>query len=290
MKVPDNLSKPRNILAIAIGTALFALFFYSVYSPTFGYSQLQMRTWNDCARFCTPIIAAIVFGVTLLSRLLYRWLMSRDTVAVLHYIYWQTGEYLATAAAVNLFMALYLGIPYMVLLPKVLLYTLLLLFIPYILVWLYMNNRASDRAVTLLEERVDQLQQQLADSQQQLADKEPEQGTVKFVDEKGMVKLAVPVERIIYLEAAGNYVTIVYDNSGRLVRFGLRNTLKGVADLCAENGLVRCHRSYFINLRKVKLLRRDSEGIFAELDYPDVKGIPVTKTYAADVLRLFSEK
>mgnify|MGYP003305537612 FL=1 len=45
-------------------------------------------------------------------------------------------------------------------------------------------------------------------------------------------------------------------------------------------GLVRCHRSFYINPVHVKVLRRDKDGImYAELDADDVRHIPVSKTY-----------
>ena len=116
-----------------------------------------------------------------------------------------------------------------------------------------------------------------------------EAGAIRFADEKGNVKLVVGAERVISIESAGNYVTILYDNDGKLVRYSLRNTLKSIEEICKANGLVRCHRSYFVNLNKIKIIRRNSEGIFAEIDHSGVDDIPISKTYAPELMRLFSE-
>ena len=110
---------------------------------------------------------------------------------------------------------------------------------------------------------------------------------IRFADEKGVVKLVVGAERIISLESAGNYVTILYNDDGKLVRYSLRNTLKGIEDNCAANGIVRCHRSFLVNLKKIRIIRHTPQGVFAEMDFPGVENIPVSKTYASELLRLF---
>ena len=56
--------------------------------------------------------------------------------------------------------------------------------------------------------------------------------------------------------------------------------MKALEELCQENGLVRCHRSFYVNPSHIKVLRKDKEGIvYAELDAKDVMHIPVTKRY-----------
>ena len=56
--------------------------------------------------------------------------------------------------------------------------------------------------------------------------------------------------------------------------------MKAIDEICQENGLVRCHRSYYINPSFVKVLRKDKEGvIFAEMDSRGMVRIPVSKTY-----------
>jgi DNA-binding LytR/AlgR family response regulator len=48
----------------------------------------------------------------------------------------------------------------------------------------------------------------------------------------------------------------------------------------AGHGLVRCHRSYFVNPKYVKLLSKNRDGIItAELLVPEVEAIPVSKQF-----------
>ena len=56
--------------------------------------------------------------------------------------------------------------------------------------------------------------------------------------------------------------------------------MRGIEELMAKHGIVRCHRSYFVNPRHVKVLRRDKEGMIqAELDVAAIKPVPVSPTY-----------
>ena len=56
--------------------------------------------------------------------------------------------------------------------------------------------------------------------------------------------------------------------------------MKALDELCQDNGMVRCHRSYYVNPSHIKVLRKEKEGvIYAELDAQEVIHIPVTKRY-----------
>ena len=60
-------------------------------------------------------------------------------------------------------------------------------------------------------------------------------------------------------------------------------------NLTNDSPLVRCHRSYIVNLDKVKVLRKTKEGIFLELDTDNTSDIPVSKTYYERVMNKFSK-
>jgi len=53
--------------------------------------------------------------------------------------------------------------------------------------------------------------------------------------------------------------------------------------------LVRCHRSYIVNLDNVKVLLKKKDGIFLELDAVNTPDIPVSRTYYERVMDKFSQ-
>ena len=69
----------------------------------------------------------------------------------------------------------------------------------------------------------------------------------------------------------------------------LRCRLKTVEESFKGSGLVRCNRKYVVNINKVKVLRKESEGYVLEIDNEAIPPLPVTKTYTDTVLSHFTE-
>ena len=105
---------------------------------------------------------------------------------------------------------------------------------------------------------------------------------MRFYDQQHNLKIVLTAPAILYIAAEENYVNIFYyeNENGRVRSYNLRSSMKAIDELCQENGLVRCHRSFYINPAHVKVLRKDRDGImYAELDADDVRHIPVSKKY-----------
>ena len=113
------------------------------------------------------------------------------------------------------------------------------------------------------------------------------QHVFSFYDEKNELRLSVKRANLLYLESADNYVCIWYMNKGALTKFMLRNSLKHIEDQLADTHLLRCHRSYMVNFDLVKVVRRDKEGLFLELDNDHAPDIPISKTYNEKIIHWF---
>ena len=110
----------------------------------------------------------------------------------------------------------------------------------------------------------------------------------KFYDEKGDLKLIVQPDKLYYLEAADNYVIIHYMNAGKMEKMMIRNTLKNIEWRFREKGLIRCHRSYIVNVNNVQLLRRQEGEVLLDFGNDRLPAIPVSKGYGDKVLTRFS--
>lgn len=110
---------------------------------------------------------------------------------------------------------------------------------------------------------------------------EPENTTrMRFYDVNKNLKFVVTADSILYIGAEENYINIYYTDSGKVKCYVLRSSMRAVDDLCLTNGLVRCHRSYYVNPKHVSVLRKDKDGfVSAELDMDDVMDIPVSKKF-----------
>jgi DNA-binding LytR/AlgR family response regulator len=152
--------------------------------------------------------------------------------------------------------------------------TALVLLLPYSISWLYLA----------WQDKKEQIEN--------LADQENPSGLrdmIPFYDDKGVLKFSVKKENLFYLESAENYVNICYLNKDKISKYMLRDTLKKIEEGFIGTEIVRCHRCFMVNFDKVKVIRKDKEGLKLELDNPGIRDIPVSKTYVNSVMQTFSK-
>jgi hypothetical protein len=275
-KIPNYLNEKGNIIKLILFTALFALVFINIYTP-FGSERWYHVSELRFLVFSSLIILTGVL-VVVISRIIMFYVNKKNTL-----LYWQYGVWIAGEIFfMSLFYTLYTHAvdserDIIDIFRKSVINTSLVLLLPYSVSWLYFSWM--DKKKTL-----DKLQEEAV----------PEKNSAKmipFKDEKGDLRLTVSTDNLLYLEAADNYVNIKYLNKGKLSSFMLRSSLKNLeASLPPyHNTLVRCHRSYMVNFEKVKIMRREKDGIYLELDCENTMDIPVSKTYIAKLTTLFSK-
>lgn len=279
MPIPHQFLRPRANIIFCLSAPVFMLLFVVLYAPSFGYPEELLHLWQEHSSLCMPIICSIELVVLAISRLLLCLTSHRHGIGQVEYLVWQLIELVVVCLFCNLFLSLFFHVGYFDYLTRVLVLGVALNIFPYAFFCVYIEFLASEARLSDARQEVAMLRKG--------ADRS-ESSTIRFIDEKGNTKIMIGVDRIISIESAGNYVTILYDDGEKLMRYSLRNTLKSIEDVCTANGLIRCHRSYFVNISKVKLIRRTPDGVFAEIDRPGVDDIPVSKSYASDLLQLFS--
>ena len=107
-----------------------------------------------------------------------------------------------------------------------------------------------------------------------------EDDLVRFADNTGRLKLVIAHDVLLFIEAQENYISIHYLEGEKPKEYSLRQSMRGIEELMDKHGIIRCQRSYFVNPRHVKVLRKDKEGIIqAELDVTGTKSVPVSPKY-----------
>lgn len=101
---------------------------------------------------------------------------------------------------------------------------------------------------------------------------------LKFSDEKGRTKFSVLASNLLYLEGADNYVYIYYAENGNIKRAVLRNSLKNLEKNLKPESVIRCHRSYMVNSRKIESISKTGKRIHLKLSYTN-ETIPVSVKY-----------
>jgi hypothetical protein len=278
-KIPDSYFK-GSIIAIYVLLIPMYAFFFLVGARPFHLDDFMMVTQNQLA-FRAAIMASIELVVVLISRLIMLLVRSKKELTYTGFVIWELMEGLS----ITMFCALFVWLmdkrtmAYMDLVPKMFLITFSILLFPYVIVALW--SEVKDRETRIAKNKI--TIEKYASGQIGRED-----STLPFLDEKKALKLAVTANAILYVEAADNYVNICYLNNDKLIRYPLRSSMRSIEQICESNNIVRCHRSYYVNLRKIRAIQKGSDGLFAELTYAAAPHIPVSTTYSETVTGKFS--
>ena len=104
-------------------------------------------------------------------------------------------------------------------------------------------------------------------------------GIIHFFDYSGNLKISIAAENIFYIASQDNYVEIRYNQDGRLLNYLMRCRTTRLEKQLEGTSLVRCHRSYIVNVNNVALFKREGSKAFLVLSHPDAKKIPVSQSY-----------
>lgn len=271
--IPAYLLDKRNIVTLILSTAAFALVFINVYAP-FG-----VDVWFNVTRWTLLLYSSIItltgVMVVVISRIIMYHSRHRVTIRLWHYLVWVMAEVFFMGLFYSLYQKLILSDVRF--LPDIVVVsvqnTALVLLLPYSVLWLYFSWSENKRKL---------------ESFGQAQVSEPQKGMIHFNDERGILRLSVKTEHLLYLEAADNYIYIHFLDNGQPERHLLRNNLKKLGEELENSPLVRCHRSFMVNSDKVKLIRRGKDGLLLELDLPELLTIPVSNTYVDEVMHAFA--
>ena len=115
------------------------------------------------------------------------------------------------------------------------------------------------------------------------ANKPPEKRLLVFKDENGKIKFSVLPKDLLLLESTDNYVSVFYILQNKVQRKLLRNTLKNMEEMLKENSIVRCHRSFMVNIANVDFMQKEAKKFNIKIKHLD-KVIPVSEKYSSPFL------
>ena len=259
-------SMPANCLFFVV-VPLFYFLFVLTYDP-FDISDF-LAVGKERFTLNLILTTLILLGVLTLSRMLLFILRRIIDLNWSLYIVWCVGEVVFAGLMFSILLGIgWAGVhPYLWVMTRCILILVGILVFPYAIismaVQLYVLNKRAKGPVV------------------------DEKTLIRFHDEQKRLKLIVSSEAVLYIEAEENYVHIVHLDNGRVKDFPLRSSMRALEEMLSRHGLVRCHRSYFINAAHVDLVRKDANGFaLAQLDWDGLKPIPVSKRYYESVTAL----
>jgi DNA-binding LytR/AlgR family response regulator len=273
-KIPAYLTGKTNIVRFVLFTAVFALVFINIYAP-FG-----VETWYNVTElqlfFYSSLVILVGMLVIVISRVLMLGFSRKKGLRYGEYSSWIFGEIVSMALVYTLIQQLFLEgtADFATTFKKSVQTTALVILLPYAILWLYLSLQEKSR---LLEKF----------SKEPLKEPIPF-GMIAFHDEKKVLRISIKSEDLLYLESADNYVFIHYMDHGKISKSIIRNSLKKLEPELTKMGLLRCHRSFMVNFEKVKLIKKEKDGLRLELDLPEKLSLPVSGTYIDLIIRKFS--
>ena len=99
-----------------------------------------------------------------------------------------------------------------------------------------------------------------------------------FVAENEKDSLIVAVDELLFIESADNYSEVVFLQNEKVKKTLLRGSLSRFEEQAHHPDIVRCHRSYMVNLQQVDSISGNAQGYKLQLkNYPTP--VPVARRY-----------
>ena len=278
--IPSFIYKKKNQIMMVLFVPLFALAFILIYKPL-DFNQLDEKVlpWlnlspnlkNHILSFCIVLIGMAVAAI---SRAIMTAYTKRRAISYQTYIIWVACEIVIMTLIYTIVSVITSDVedPTSIFY-NTLIKTILILLIPYVMTYVYLIWQERVRELKTIRKRLEEDENIL------------QKAYIQIFDEKGKMQLSVRREHLLVIESADNYVCVWYMNGDAIRKMMVRTTLKQVAEQLAESNILRCHRSYIINLDRVRVLRREKEGIFVEFGIEGLPDIPISKTYAENITR-----
>lgn len=109
-----------------------------------------------------------------------------------------------------------------------------------------------------------------------------ETAELSFVSQN--VPLDIKFDDFVCIKSMGNYVTLYFMKESKLKKEIIRYTRKKIEDDFVENKkIIRCHKSYFVNLNKVVPTSGKARALYLHIDELDFQ-IPVSRNFSKDII------
>ncbi len=280
--LPAFLLTKENTIRLILFTTVYSLIFINIFRPFNSEDWIPgINTFN----YFLYSSLMVLIGVTLISisRMIMSLFVKRISIGYLEYILWIFAE-ITILAGFYIFIAHKVGFidnyieqnPGLVyweaifeIFRKAIANTTWMLLIPYIISFLYLyNEHLIKNMVNMPEDGKDR-------------------NIIQFKDEKDEIRFTIASEKVVFIESSDNYCIIKYLNNDKISDFILRNSLKRLSSELENTSIQRCHRSYMINFEHVASLKKDNSEISFEFDIPNIKEIPISKSYNDKIMELF---
>jgi DNA-binding LytR/AlgR family response regulator len=271
--VPEYIITGKNTFKQVAFAALFAFIFINIYRP-FGYDSLYSEIDKWLLTGASAVVVLCGMLVIILSRLLLLKIKKEYEITYAVYIWFIIAE-------IILLGGFYTSLEIFVLndersafalLVNAVQNTSLILLIPYTLSFLFF-------AWSDIRKRFEKLLAQF---------RNPSDFFIPFADNNGNLKISIKNSDLLFLEANDNYVIIHYRNEEKRKKIMIRNTLKTYEQKLKDYPVIRVHRRFSVNIKNVKVLKREKRNYVLIMNDMHGDKIPLSKMYETKIIKLIN--
>ncbi|MFK7980753.1 MAG: LytR/AlgR family response regulator transcription factor [Saprospiraceae bacterium] len=262
------LDSTKDRLFLIIFCAFFSTFFLYFYQP------LNITTWqhdSTIGNFLTIWSAGFLGALVLcITQLIIRPTVNLTTFTVGQFLLWVFFEFLLLAI---LFSALYgeWKNPFWQEFLLTLRYTISLTIIPYFLACLLIAVRKLSNPVKVEASPTKPTPKPILPLAQ-----------YSFKDENGKIMLAIKPMQLLLLKSENNYTAVFFLQNEKVEKKLIRTNLKKLeSELCEFPYLLRIHRSYMVNLKKIASVERKKGSFQIHLTQLPEMPLKVSESYKA---------
>jgi|GEM_PF-92635 len=269
---PDRAGTLRN-LRYVLGVGLFVAMFLYLLKP-FGFSRNTENLLLICLGFgCVTIVCMISFDwffrcVLKIKTDVTSWTLWKWVVQVLLLVLWiSVGNFVFSVVIYNLeFSNL-----------RELLDAIRVTFLVGIFPVIFSGLIVQSQAARIHE--------------QQAQNMNPNAATDKTVVDNDLLEITVSEKEslqlkasdLLYVEAMQNYISIRYWDKGKLSSKLIRNTITHTQAKLKFPSIIRCHRSFLVNVDAVEEVSGNAQGLKLKLKGVTDAHVPVSRTYIPEV-------
>ena len=268
--IPKFLLDKRYLLGSVFFIFTFSVLFMVIYTP---FSMTAWFSLKDTQHIAMTVAFYIVsLAILIISKFGMNAAQNKMRFTYPRYISWVITEMLIISLFYTYFTFVFvppIGESVLQIGFKAFGCLLLILAIPYAIMTLYAAYRSKSEELEMLQYEMS-LKSEPTVAYPQL---------VNLYDYNGTLKLTISSDSLYYMESQDNYVKIYYENQDRLLSYMLRCRTKTIEENLAETSMVRCHRSYMVNVSKINHIKKGGKSRYIVLSNTEIKPIPVSKSY-----------
>lgn len=274
-EIPKFLLDKRYLVGSVLFILTFSILFMLVYSP---FSNTAWFSLNTSQGFgLTSAFYIVALAIMFISKLLMSGLESKIRFTFPIYILWIVAEVVIISLFYTFFTVI--AIPsfedsFGQIMVKAVGCIILIIALPYTILTLYAAYKSKTEELQLLQYELS-LTNGPAKTYPSL---------VNLYDYNGTLKLTINSDSLYYIESQDNYVKIYYENQDKLLSYMLRCRTKAIEENLADTSMVRCHRSYMVNVMKINHIKKGGKARYIVLNNNEIKPIPVSKSYFKNLI------